>query len=484
MTWLPLAFGRLTIVVRRLKWYWYLLCAVLIGGLFWWLWNGEEVEIVKADRGPIIQTVSVSGKTLSASAVDLGFEKSGQIVRVGAQAGETVFAGQLLLALESGELQATLAAEEAKLAELKRGTRAEELAITEAALEEEMANAAVVADDAVYNTADTFFGGRKPDWRSNLFYFISRDAKLVDDLVDEREAIEDSFKEWRRLTKEGVEVSPSKVISYLTQINQFLTLLARGINDLDPTKDNHLTATEIEGYKTTLASTRQEVISALASLNAANKELKLDQTGTAPEVIAAQQARVDQYRAAVNKNYLFAPIGGTVTKQKGKVGELAVAGETLVSIITLSDLEVESFVPEVHIGRLAVGNKAQITLDALPESTFTGAITYIDPAETLISGVPNFKIKIAFDAQDARLKSGLTANLKIETARKDNVIRLPRFALTERDGGFYVAKQGSEGLVLSSVTVGLIGTDGLAEIITGVNPGEEIIIPTEQKTET
>lgn len=484
MTWLPLAFGRLTIVVRRLKWYWYLLCAVLIGGLFWWLWNGEEVEIVKADRGPIIQTVSVSGKTLSASAVDLAFEQSGQITRVAAEAGDKVVAGALLVALESRELAATIAAEEAKLAELKRGTRLEELALTEAELEEALRQAAVTADDAIYNTADTFFGSRRPEWRQNLFRFIPSNANLVNDLVADREELDKLLAVWRRAIKDGEPPTAQQVSEYLNEIHNFLGLLARGINDLEVGDNNDFTASEIEGYKNLLAASREEVANTLATLTAADRELTLKLTGTAPEIIAAQAAKVEQYRAALAKNYLYAPISGLVTKQEARVGEIAPAGETLVSVMGMGDLEVESLVPEVHIGRLSIGNRAQITLDAFPGVEFTGRITFIDPAETMIAGIPNYRIKVAFDTKDERLKSGLTANLKIETARKDNVIRLPRFALTERDGGFYVAKQGSEGLVLSSVTVGLIGTDGLAEIITGVNPGEEIIIPTEQKTET
>lgn len=454
-----------------------IIVALLLGYIFIWRGNGEA-ELVVADTGSVAETVSVSGKTRAINMVDLAFEKSGQVAQVNVTAGQQVAAGQLLVALESGELRATVAAEQAKLDELRRGTRAEELAITEAALDEALRKAYVEADNAIHNTADTFFGPLRKDWRGSLFAFI-KDSSLVTDLVEARGEMEEVIFDWRRALDAG-GVPPSEAIKNLTQVDVFLDELAIGINELESEGDsNDFTAAEVENYKSLLANTRDAVASALANLNAANRELVLDKTGTAPEVVAAQAARVAQYQAQLNKNYLIAPISGTVTKEEAEVGEIAPAGETLISIISAGNLEVESFVPEVHIGRLVVGNVVTVSLDALPGETFTGRITYIDPAETEVNGVPNYKIKVAFDAVDERLKSGLTANLKVETARKDNVIRLPRFALTEKEGLYFVTKLVNDKPVLSPVTIGIIGTDGMVEITSGIAPGQQVMITEE-----
>ncbi|MBP9856095.1 MAG: efflux RND transporter periplasmic adaptor subunit [Candidatus Pacebacteria bacterium] len=452
------------------------IAVLLVGYFFIFAGNGES-ELVAADMGKVAETVSVSGKTKAVSAVDLGFEGSGRIARIGARAGERVAAGTVIVALESGELRATLAGEEAKLAELMRGTRPAELAITQASLDKARREAYVAGDNAVHNSADTFFGGSRPNWRSSLLTFIKTDTKLVDDLVAERKEVEDILDNWERQVEVGTTVSPSSIVNYLTKINQFLAHLAVGINDIEPDNNNDFTQSEVDSYKSTLASARDSVADALANLTTADKELILDEQGSAPEVIAAQQARVDQYRAQLNKNYLVAPIGGLVTLQEGEVGEIVPAGDTIVSIISEGNLEIESFVPEVHIGRLMIGNKAQITLDALPGETFMGVITYIDPAETEISSVPNYKIKVSLETKDERLKSGLTANLKIETASKDNVIRLPRFALTEKEGLYFVTKVSGDKEVLSPVTIGLMGTDGMVEITSGLAPSQEVFIP-------
>ena len=111
--------------------------ALILGGGYYFVWGkGAAPEIVAADNGSVVETVVISGKTKAGSAVDLAFEKSGQVAKVTAQVGDTVKANQVIVALEAGELnaqfleaKANLAAEQIKLTELQKGTRSEELSV-------------------------------------------------------------------------------------------------------------------------------------------------------------------------------------------------------------------------------------------------------------------------------------------------------------------------------------------------------------------
>ena len=72
-------------------------------------------------------------------------------------------------------------------------------------------------------------------------------------------------------------------------------------------------------------------------------------------------------------------------------------------------------IPETDIGKVAMGDAVSMTLDAFSGETFTGTVFYIDPAETILQGVVDYKVKVSFNKPDTRLKSGLTANLDIQT---------------------------------------------------------------------
>ena len=129
----------------------------------------------------------------------------------------------------------------------------------------------------------------------------------------------------------------------------------------------------------------------------------------------------------------------------------------------------------MDIGALNIDNQVKITFDAFPKETFLGKIAFIEPAETIVDGVTNFKIKIILEKDDARLKSGLTANLDIITKTKESVLFLPQYAILENDEGSFV-KLASNGQTLQqAVELGLRGENGSIEILSGVNEGDEVL---------
>jgi HlyD family secretion protein len=151
------------------------------------------------------------------------------------------------------------------------------------------------------------------------------------------------------------------------------------------------------------------------------------------------------------------------------------AGDKIVSVISQDNLEIEANVSEVNIGKLIVGNKVQMTFDAFGDKQYTGTVTYIDPGETIVDNVVNYKTKVKIDGDVTGIKSGLTANLKIETAKKDDVLKLPRYTIVEKNGKSYVDKVVSKDKTEQvEVTLGLGGNDGSVEIVSGLNEGDSV----------
>ena len=152
-------------------------------------------------------------------------------------------------------------------------------------------------------------------------------------------------------------------------------------------------------------------------------------------------------------------MSGVLTQQDAKIGQLASPGTPLVSIMGNGGFEVDAGVSDTDVGKLAVGDKVSMTLDAFPNETFAGSVFYIAPAETNTQGVITYLIKISFDTPDPRLKSGLTANVDIQAKQDDNVLILPQYAILQNDSGTFVETLVGKTATTTPVTLGISGPE-------------------------
>ncbi len=108
---------------------------------------------------------------------------------------------------------------------------------------------------------------------------------------------------------------------------------------------------------------------------------------------------------------------------------------------------------------------------------FSGKVIKIDPAETVIEGVATYKTTVQFTQEDPRIKSGMTADIDILTAEKENVIAVPARAVINKNGQKIVRiLVGAENTIKEvEVQTGIRGSDGNIEIIRGINQGDRVI---------
>jgi RND family efflux transporter MFP subunit len=251
---------------------------------------------------------------------------------------------------------------------------------------------------------------------------------------------------------------------------------------------NGVSQATVDANKASISSARSTVTTARETLNSsrsklalAEKNLTLKKSGSTPEVLKAQeakvlqnQAQVESVQAQLSKMTLRSPQNGVVTKQDAKVGEIVTPGKVVVTVISDSDLEIESNVSEVSIGKVMVGNEVLITFDAFPGETFSGKVSYIEPGETVVDGVVNYKITVAFSEKYPQIKSGLTSRLELITSEKKDVLTVPEYALTKEGEMVYVQKLSGKEYVKTPITIGLRGQDGFVEVLSGLNEGETI----------
>jgi HlyD family secretion protein len=180
--------------------------------------------------------------------------------------------------------------------------------------------------------------------------------------------------------------------------------------------------------------------------------------------VRSAEAQVTQARASLNQQevnlthtLIHAPIDGIVVSRNVDVGQTVAASTQAPTIFVLAadlaEMQVMASLDESDIGRIAADQSVRFTVDAYPGVTFTGRVAQVRLQPQTVQNVVTYDTVIAVGNPDLRLKPGMTANVTIETARRDGVLRVPNAALRFRPAGSPVAMAGEEGDVDGHVWV-------------------------------
>lgn len=147
------------------------------------------------------------------------------------------------------------------------------------------------------------------------------------------------------------------------------------------------------------------------------------------------QARASLAQAEVNrqKTVIASPIDGIVIARNVDVGQTVAASlqaPTLFEIAAdLTRLQVKASVDESDVGQLRPGQRVRFSVDAYPNATFTGEVVQVRLTPVVEQNVVTYAAIITAPNPDLTLRPGMTANVTVETARRDDVLRVPAAAL-------------------------------------------------------
>jgi len=139
------------------------------------------------------------------------------------------------------------------------------------------------------------------------------------------------------------------------------------------------------------------------------------------------------------------PIDGIVVRRNIEEGETAVMGTmnqpgtVLLTVADMSVIEAEIEVDETDIPSVQIGQKAKVTIDAIPDKSFTGKVTEVgnSPIQTTATSgtrqATNFKVVVTLDGQIPEVRPGFTCTADITTATRKNVLSVPIQAMTVRE---------------------------------------------------
>ena len=258
---------------------------------------------------------------------------------------------------------------------------------------------------------------------------------------------------------------------------------------------------QIQSAQGQLTSAQTQYQSTLVNNAVKEEPPKPEQLAQAQSSIISAQAQLQTAMKNESETTLTAPVAGVVASVSGLVGQQSGSGGgssssgsssssassasssssssssgsgfielTNVNLLDVSVGFTETDAPNVHVGQAAT-----ITLDALPNQTFTGHVIDLDTNSTLVSNVVTYYAKVAFDSPPTGVKPGMTASVNVVLQKVDDAITLPTSAVSTTGTTETVTVKAANGSQSSKqITIGLRG-DNAVEIKSGLSVGDQVV---------
>lgn len=187
-------------------------------------------------------------------------------------------------------------------------------------------------------------------------------------------------------------------------------------------------------------------------------------------------ADIESLKAAIDRREIKAPFAGIVGIRNVYLGQYLKSGDDIVRLEDTSVMRLRFTVSQTEISRISLGQSVDIFVDAYPETPFQGAISAIEPAVSVQSGL--IQVQADIPNSDGKLRSGMFARANIRLPILENQITLPQTAITFTlygDNVYIVSeKDGVKRVTQSVVNVGE-RTKDQAHILEGVKAGDVVV---------
>lgn len=166
-------------------------------------------------------------------------------------------------------------------------------------------------------------------------------------------------------------------------------------------------------------------------------------------LVKQRESQLAQAKVDLERTTIRAPVDGIVISRSVDAGQTVAASlqaPVLFQIArNLTDMQVEASIDESEIGRVAIGQDATFTVDSFPGRTFRGKITQVRKAALVVQNVVTYVAIISAANPDLTLLPGMTTNVRITVANRDQVLRVPNAALRYRPPGVAAPEKGEKG---------------------------------------
>jgi HlyD family secretion protein len=440
----------------------------LSAGALVWINRAAPVDLANytIDVKPEALTlrITASGTVVPVQSVNLSPKTAGVLQKLFVEQGDRVRQGQVIAQMDQQDLkgqllqaQGTVAQAQAKLDQLKNGSRSEEIAQAKAQLDQAQAQ---------FRTAAS--GNRLPEIAQARAQVASAQARL--DLANSKKVQYTQLKNVGAIAIERfneVQADAKTAAASLAEARQRLTLLEQG-------------------------SRTEEIQRAQASVREARAAYSLARNGSRPEEIAQAQAQLTtaQGQLQVAQSHLSdtlirAPFAGVVTQKYATEGAFVTpttsasntTSATSTSIVAVAkDLEILAKVPEVDIGQIRSGQAVEIKVDPYPTKTFNGRVRLVSPEAVVEQSVTSFQVRVAILTGQQQLLSGMNSDLTFlgKTVRDALVVPTVSIATLKGQTGVYIPDRENKPK-FQPITIGST-VQNKTQVVQGLTSGQKVFI--------
>ncbi len=426
-----------------------------------------------ATEGAIVSTVTGTGQVSSSNQITIPAKSSGQITSLRVQAGDTVSVGQVIASIDDTSAAISLKQAQNTLVKAKQqlvdDTATQSLSLQNQQITLNSTTLAVASQNNNDSVTPTISGSYNSTEKG--VYTIS-DYSCSGGTCIQYNGIETGF----GLITPNIPLALGTRGLYITFATTPRVLDTWTISVPSPLASGYLSQTQ------NLTTAQQNDSIVLAN----------DQQAINDATISLESAQL-----AYDDTFVTSPISGIIGQVSVVKGQTVSSGTTIVTLVGNQQYADIPF-NEVDVAKIKVGDNATATFDAVPDLTITGKVVSIDQVGTVTSGVVNYNVKIAFDVEDARVKSSMSTTIVVATDVAQNAIVVPSSAVkTDSSGNSYVltvpsstpVSTGNTGIALTTTPTQTPVTTGISDdidtqILSGLSNGDEIVTKTVTGTST
>lgn len=248
-----------------------------------------------------------------------------------------------------------------------------------------------------------------------------------------------------RQSTADLEAARASVLTAQANVQSALAQVARAQGDLgeaqrdekrkqDLLAQNFISSAELDTARSKTASLAEALKVAQAQVEVARAQAQ-----NAQAIVRQREAQLASARVDLQRTQIRSPVDGIVIKRSVEVGQTVAASlqapELFIIARSLSDMQVEAAIDEADISRVRDGQKVSFTIDAFPGRQFEGVVGQVRKAAVSAQNVVSYTVVVAFANPGSMMLPGMTANVRIVTDTRDNVLKVPNAALRVRIAG-------------------------------------------------
>ena len=459
----------------------------------------ETTLIRPADTA--VDRVTAAGNIELVDTTQVVAQVNGYVEEVMVEVGDLVSGGDLLVALERGDLRRavdqariSLASAELQLENLLAAASAAEVAAAEADLKSAQENLAEVQNGAsdgelaaarssassAWARYDDLLDGASENERIQLAAAVENAHVSMQEAQTEYDKV--AWREDVGMTRQAAQLQQA-TIAYESALAAYEEAVAPASKaDLQSALSQAQTAQQ-QLDDLLAGPTAVNIAAAEAQVAAAQSRLDTlargaDETDIELAQLSIEQAQLTLLEARLDliKAELVAPAAGTVLRVNVDESDRISAGTVAITLADLSQLQLTIDVAEVDIPKISVGQLADVTIDAFPERVFAGMISGIEPSSNAEEGVIDYPVTVRLiDEALTSVRPGMTAVATLRSEMADARWLVPTTAVQEYNGETIVVKAGDEQTLPIAVVVEGVQGEWTVVRSTQLQGGDEVL---------